>query len=130
MQACDLFTLTHFLMVSTSCSDSFFSRREALVNLYLVFKFPKVMFILIKTAIYYLNPIENNLAFCLLVSSILLIMAGIETNPGPSCKKNLSFAVWNLDSLPACEYARIPLIEWLQAEYSFAIFGVSESAHT
>ena len=124
-----LFTLTHFLSVWTSCSDSFFSHREALVNLYLVFKFPKLMFILIKKAMHYLNPMENNLAFRLLVSSILLIMAGIETNPGPSCK-NLSFAVWNLDSLPAREYARIPLIESLQAEYSFDIFGVCESALT
>ena len=73
---------------------------------------------------HYMNLMENNLAFRLLAYSILLIMAGTETNPGPSCKKNLSFASWNLDSLPAPEYARIPLIESLQAEYSFDILGV------
>ena len=58
----------------------------------------------------------------------LLVMAGIETNPGPTSRRNLSFAVWNLDSLPARDYARIPLIESLQAEHSFDIFGVCESA--
>ena len=53
-------------------------------------------------------------------------MAGIELNPGP--QRQLSFAVWNLDSLPARDYARIPLIESFQAEYKFDIFGVCESA--
>jgi hypothetical protein len=57
-------------------------------------------------------------------------MAGIEINPGPLTKKNLSFAVWNLDSLPARDYARIPLIESFQAEYKFDMFGVCESALT
>ena len=72
----------------------------------------------------------HNFAFLLLVSSMLLIMAGIESNPGPQSKKNLSFAVWNLDSLPARDYARIPLIESFQAEYKFDMFGVVESALT
>ena len=61
---------------------------------------------------------------------MLLIMAGIEINPGPLTKKNLSFAVWNLDSLPARDYARIPLIESFQAEYKFDMFGVCKSALT
>ena len=124
-----LFTLIQFLHVQTSCSDSFFSFRDVFVNLYLVLTIPKLMFIFIKKSMPCLNPMENDLAFRLLVLSILLIIAGIEINPGPS-KINLFFAVWNLDSLPTCDYARIPLIELLQAEYSFDIFGVSESALT
>ncbi len=56
-------------------------------------------------------------------------MAGIETNPGPY-SKNLSFAVWNLDSLPARDFARVPLIESFQAAYNFDLFGICESALT
>ena len=43
---------------------------------------------------------------------------------------NFSFAVWNLDSLPAGDFARIPLIESLQASYDFDMFGVCESMLT
>ena len=71
---------------------------------------------------------DNKTAFRLSVISMLLLMAGIESNPGPGQKKNLSFAVWNLDSLPARDYARIPLLESFQAEYKFDLFGVVESA--
>ena len=42
----------------------------------------------------------------------------------------MSFAVWNLDSLPARDYARIPLIESFQATYKFDVFGICESALT
>ena len=124
-----LFTLIQLLCVQTSCSDSFFSFRDVFVNLYLVLTIPKLMFTFIKKSMRCLNPMENNLAFRLLVLSILLIIAGIEINPGPS-KRDLFFAVLNLHSLPARDYARIPLIESLQAEYSFDIFGVCESALT
>ena len=74
------------------------------------------------------HSVKINFVFLLSVLSLLLIMAGIETNPGPNSRKNLSFAVWNLDSLPARDYARIPLIESFQAEYKFDMFGVCESA--
>ena len=42
-------------------------------------------------------------------------------------KNKSSFAVWNLDSLPARIFARIPLIESFQATHEFDIFGVCES---
>ena len=60
---------------------------------------------------------------------ILLVISGIEINPGPniSKKSKLSFAVWNLDSIPARDFARIALIESFQASYNFDIFGVCES---
>ena len=64
---------------------------------------------------------------------ILLIISGsVELNPGPdmSKKSNFSFAVWNLDSLPARDFARIPLIEKLENTYNFDMFGVCESMLT
>ena len=53
----------------------------------------------------------------------------MHTNPGPVklTKTKLSFAVWNLDGIPARDYARIPLIESFQATYDFDIFGGCES---
>ena len=42
-------------------------------------------------------------------------------------KKKISFAVWNLDSLPARDFARIPLIESLHTTYDFDMFGMCES---
>ena len=41
--------------------------------------------------------------------------------------KVLSFAVWNLDSLPARDFARVPLIESFQATYDIDMFEVCES---
>ena len=71
----------------------------------------------------------KNALFFIIVLQILLIISGIEANPGPalSKKNKLSFAVWNLDSIPARDFARIPLIETFQATYDFDLFGVCES---
>ena len=88
--------------------DPVFSSEDISLTLYLVFSFPRFMSSFIRTLV--INPIKSNIAFQLLVVGMLLIIAGIESNPGPITKKNLSFAVWNLDSLPARDYARIPLI--------------------
>ena len=65
-----------------------------------------------------------------MVLPILLIISGtVHTNPGPVklTKTKLSFAVWNLDNIPARDYIRIPVIESFQATYDFDIFGVGES---
>ena len=92
--------------------------------LFLVFSLPKAMSYLVKNTLLLLK----NSVFFLCVLNMLLLMAGIESNPGPD--KSLSFAVWNLDSLPARDYARIPLIESFQATYKFDIFGICESGLT
>ena len=70
--------------------------------------------------------------FLILLQSLLLVSVDIEIQPGPQQdqKKNFSFAFWNLDSLPAREFARIPLIESLQSTYNFDLFGVCESMLT
>ena len=72
----------------------------------------------------------KNVAFYLFVlQSLLLISGTVEVNPGPNNtkEKKLSFAVWNLDSLPARDFARIPLIEAFQNTYDFDMLGVCES---
>ena len=72
----------------------------------------------------------KNFAYYLMVLQTLLFLSGtVELNPGPVKSKvtNLSFAVWNLDSIPARNYARIPLIETFQSTYNFDSFGVCES---
>ena len=117
-------SLCFFLFPHTIPSLSGFS-----FSLFIVFSLPKSVSFLTKKLLL-LTIDMNNCAFFLCVLNILLIMAGIESNPGPISKKNLSFAVWNLDSLPARDYARIPLIESFQAAYNFDIFGICESAHT
>ena len=73
----------------------------------------------------------KNIMFYIFILQLLLFISGtIELNPGPILTKKsmMSFAVWNLDSLPARNYARIPLIESFQASYDFDIFGICESS--
>ena len=51
----------------------------------------------------HLSPeLKNWCFFILVLKFLLLISVSVEINPGPPDKqiKNLSFAVWNLDSLP------------------------------
>ena len=73
---------------------------------------------------------KNILFFIFVIKMLLIISGSVEINPGPHMSKNLSFAVWNLDSLPARDFARIPLIESLQTTYDFDLFGVCESMLT
>ena len=113
---------------STPFTPPFFSCGKVSITLYLIFSVPKFLSYVLRICVAKICTMGTNIAFTLSVLSLLLIMAGIETNPGPSSKRNLSFAVWNLDSLPARDYARVPLIESFQAEYKFDIFGVCESA--
>ena len=98
-------------------------------TLHLVFFVPRGISIFIKHSLLILIPFKN-LAFLLIVISTLLILAGVEVNPGPTSPKKLSFAVWNLDSLPARDFARIPLIEAFQAQQNLDFFGICESALT
>ena len=74
------------------------------------------------------GEVKNIVFFIIVMKSLLILSGTVEINPGPVTKKtSLSFAVWNLDSIPARDYARIPLIESFQATYEFDIFGVCES---
>ena len=71
----------------------------------------------------------TNFHFTFVVVRILLLISGsVETNPGPKqIFSSFKFAFWNLDSLPARDYARIPLIESFQASHNVDVFGVCES---
>ena len=73
----------------------------------------------------------KNIHFILTVLKDLLLSSGsVESNPGPNenRRNTLSFAMWNLDSLPARDYSRIPVIESLQAVHNFDLFAVCESS--
>ena len=62
--------------------------------------------------------LRKNVFFLLNVISCLLILTGnVEENPGPLYTKlnNFSFAVWNLDSIDARDYAQIPLKHFRQS---------------
>ena len=82
--AITLFVLITFIRLGFGylCPDSVFSCRNISYTLYLVFSFPKLCYFLV------INPMKN-IAFQLMVLGMLLIMAGIESNPGPTSKKNL-----------------------------------------
>ena len=70
--------------------------------------------------------------FCFVLQILLVISGSVEVNLGPYNPKlkNLSFAIWNLDSLAARELARIPLIEGFQSYHDFDIFGICVSMLT
>ena len=61
------------------------------------------------------------------INSMLLLLAGIERNPGPMPGGKLSFANWNVNSLLARQRAKLPIIEALQASTDFHIFSICES---
>ena len=81
----------------------------------------------------FLSFFISNLKFILRILQILLISSGsVEINPGPDDNKQniLSFAMWNLDSLPARDFSRVPVIESLQAVHNFDLFAICESSLT
>ena len=61
-----------------------------------------------------------------LINIMLLLISGIERNPGPILPR-FSFATWNLDSILAREGCKLSSIEGLDSVYKFDIFGIVES---
>ena len=62
------------------------------------------------------------------ITNMLLVIAGLEINPGPKTKINkLSFAIWNLDSIMAINKSKIPIIESLNAVSQYSLFGLCET---
>ena len=75
------------------------------------------------------EKLKNVIFFVSVLQVLLFISGAVELNPGPvSPQKKLSFAVWNLGSFPARDFARIPLIESLQNIND--MLGVCESMLT
>ena len=64
----------------------------------------------------FLEEMKNKFFFVLVLQALLFMSGTVELNSGPDTtpRKKPSFAVWNLDSLPARDFAKIPLIERLQ----------------
>ena len=123
-----------FYDISIHPSQSYFSLLQPLPIFLGIQLLPKTIYQMISrsfTVFGTLSIITKNIIFFMTVLQILLFISGtVEINPGPlqTKKSNLSFAVWNLDSLPARDFARIPLIESFQASYDFDLFGVCESS--
>ena len=61
------------------------------------------------------------------VIKILLIRAGLETNPGPVSPPRFTFGTWNLDSLLARDGSKLAAIESLDSIHHFDVLGVCES---
>ena len=61
------------------------------------------------------------------INRILLIKAGIETNPGPSPPPRFSFATFNIDSLLARDECKLASIEGIDSVYKFDLFGICET---
>ena len=84
------------------------------------------------------SEIRNSFFITTICIILLLVSGSVEKHPGPIKesrpykvpKTSLSFAMWNLDSIPARNYCRISLIESFQAVYDFDIFGACESSLT
>ena len=122
-----LLAVIHLGLLTLS-SEFFLSGEKESVTLYLIFLVPKLISCSLQKYVDILCPMDTNIVLRLLVLCLLQIVVEIKTNPGPTSERNLYFAVWNLDSLPACGYARTPLIESFQAEYESDVFRVCESA--
>ena len=58
---------------------------------------------------------------------MLLIIAGIEQNPGPKSPPRFSFATFNIDSLLARDGCKLAAIESIDSIYKFDLFGVCET---
>ena len=62
-----------------------------------------------------------------LINRMLLLKAGIETNPGPSSPPRFSFATFNIDSLLARDGSKLASIECIDSVYKFDLFGICET---
>ena len=60
-----------------------------------------------------------------LITRCLLLRSGIEPNPGPTRKLNYGF--WNLDSLLTRDGHKLSVIEGLNSNHKFDLFGVVET---
>ena len=79
--------------------------------------------------VYYLGRCKHCI-FLTRIIQTLLIIAGIESNPGPNKTTNvskLSLAHWNVDGLLARDGIKMSLIESLVEHYHFDIFAIGES---
>ena len=63
---------------------------------------------------------------------LLLISGNVHKNPGPGhgCRDEglLKFMHWNVNSLPAHDFIRIPLIQSLNAYNDYDIIDITETA--
>ena len=78
----------------------------------------------------YVVTITTNFLYWLfifsLINRLLLLISGLESNPGPQPPK-FSFATFNVDSLLARDGCKLASIEAIDSVYKFDLFGISET---
>jgi len=62
-----------------------------------------------------------------LINKVLLIIGGVETQPGPKSPPKFSFATFNIDSILARDGCKLAVIESIDSLYKFDLFGICES---
>ena len=83
-----------------------------------------------------LLKISYFLQYCLILNyfielslNLLLQHGDTETNPGPrgNCSQYFSFCHWNLNSLPAHNYVKVPLLQAFNTLHKFNLICLSET---
>ena len=64
------------------------------------------------------------LLFFSLINRILLILGGVELNPGPPPTSKFYFATFNVDSLLARDGCKLSAIEGIDRIHKFDLFGI------
>jgi len=94
----------------------------------------KIFNILIKTVPKLMLRVNPEIACSFLAffyyraSAWLFLCGDIELNPAPPPNDYLKFMHWNANSLPAHNFARIPLIQLYNAINDFSLIAISETA--
>ena len=83
-----------------------------------------------------LLKISYFLQYCFMINylielslNLLLQYGDIETNPGPrgKCSQYFSFCHWNLNSFPANNYVKVPLLQAFNTLHKFGLICLSET---
>ena len=94
----------------------------------------KLFNILIKTIPKLMLRVNINIACSLLTffyyrgSAWLFLCGDVELNPGPPFNDYFKFMHWNVTSLPAHNFARIPLIQTYNAIHDCSLIAITETA--
>ena len=89
-------------------------------------KRPTLKFLFLRCASLFATCLLCNMLHLQWITYNKVIMSGdIETNPGPNCS-TLNFCSWNLNSICAQDFARIPLIEAYNSVYNYDLVGIVE----
>ena len=108
--------------------------RNLLIFLIIIFSAMKLTKIALRIILKALSKFDNN-KLCIILtfyyfkcSSLLFLCGDIKLNPGPPSCDHFKFMHWNSNSIPAHNFARVPLIQTYNAIHNFHIIAISETA--